>query len=368
MIETPPPGGAVSPGQLRVAGWALGEDGPLAEALLLVDGRRATSAHLGWPREDIAERIPGVPDALNSGWEGTVDLRAADSETVTITLLARAEAGGWTEVTSAEFAVDRSARGTGRRERAAFTVVQNEPTFLPLWLRYYGRHFDPEDLYVLDHDSTDGSTEGLEGRCRVVPIHRDKSFDHTWLRSTVEQFQSFLLSSYRWVLFGEVDEFVVPDPRRHDGLGGYIESLDAVAARCSGYNVVHYPDQEPPLDFDRPILAQRSHWHPAELYSKRLISSIPLAWSTGQHREANVPDGDPDPGLYLVHLHRVDYRYCLERHRAAADRDWNDADLRDGLGPQNRLIDSDAFREWFFHGDDLDGDREPIPDEVRGAL
>ena len=39
------------------------------------------------------------------------------------------------------------------RTRAAFTIVQNEPDWLPVWLRYYSRHFDARDLFVLDHDS-----------------------------------------------------------------------------------------------------------------------------------------------------------------------------------------------------------------------
>src|SRR5436190_17272313 len=45
------------------------------------------------------------------------------------------------------------------RRRAALTMVQNEAVFLPIWLRYYSRFFGPDDLYVLDHDTSDGSTD-----------------------------------------------------------------------------------------------------------------------------------------------------------------------------------------------------------------
>lgn len=87
------------------------------------------------------------------------------------------------------------------RNRAVFTIVQNEPVFLPLWLRYYGRYFEPCDIYVLDHDSIDRSTEGVDARYNLLGVHRDESFDHEWLKNTVAAFQTFLLHSYENVLF-----------------------------------------------------------------------------------------------------------------------------------------------------------------------
>lgn len=254
------------------------------------------------------------------------------------------------------------------RRKAVFTIVQNERRFLPLWLRYYGRDFDPEDIYVLDHDSTDGATEGLQGRCNVVAVHRDHSFDHMWLVGVVEDFQAFLLRSYEAVLFAEADEFVVADPARYDGLGEYIEAMPGAVACCTGYNVVHYPD-EPPLRFDEPVLPQRAYWHPSPQYSKRLLAKVPLRWSVGFHRELTAPGVQPDPELLLVHLHRADFDSCLERHRAAADRPWPEGDLRWNLGWHQRVVEADEFRDWFFHGEDLEGSsREPIPERLRDSL
>jgi hypothetical protein len=251
-----------------------------------------------------------------------------------------------------------------------FTIVQNEADFLPLWLSYYGNHFDAEDVYVLDHDSTDGSTGALDGRCCVIPVHRDKSFDHVWMKSTVEAFQAFLLKAYDTVLFAEADEFVVADPHHHSGLAEYIDSLESTAARCSGFNVVHYPeDGEAPLRFQPPLLSQRGFWHRSPKYSKRLLAKVPLRWTLGFHHESNLPDAAPDPDLYLIHLHRVDYARCLERHRAAAAREWSDSDLREGHGRESRVVDEEEFREWFYAGADLEGSvREPIPEHVVEAL
>jgi Glycosyl transferase family 2 len=371
-IETPPPGTAVHRGQVVVGGWALGEQGPMTELLVVVDGRRATAARLApehLPRDDVAERYPAIPDARRAAWDAIIDVRWVGSRSTTLSLLGRTRAGDWVELAKNEIRIDDPI-SPSRGGRAAFTIVQNEPVFLPLWLRYYGRHFDSADIYVLDHDSTDGSTALAEGVANVVRVHREVSFDHTWLTGVVEDFQAFLLRSYHAVLFAEADEFIVPDPECYAGIGDYMERLKGLTARCSGYNVVHYPDDEAPLSFDQPILGQRRYWHPSpQWYSKRLLSKVPLSWNIGFHQEFNAPDVSPDPELFLVHLHRVDYEYCLDRHRAVTAREWYEGDRQFDLGWHYRVVEPDEFREWFFHGDDLEGSGpEPIPERLKEAL
>jgi hypothetical protein len=239
----------------------------------------------------------------------------------------------------------------GSRGRAAFTIVRNEAELLPLWLAHYRRFFEKDDLYVLDHDSTDGSTQAVAG----AMLH------------TVERFQSFLLASYETVLFAEVDEFIVADPARYAGLDSYIEQLREPAACCTGFNVVHYPP-EPPLRLDRPILRQRRFWHRCAGYSKRLIAKAPLEWGPGFHFEYRFPRIAPDPDLYLVHLHRADYERCLSRHRAAAASNWSEADVAAGWGAHHRIVDTVEFRHWFFNIDVGAPDPEPIPDRLKSSL
>jgi hypothetical protein len=371
-IETPPSGTSVHRGQVVVGGWALGQQGPMTELFVVVDGRRATAARLApehLPRDDVAKRYPAIPGARRAAWDAIIDVRWVGRRSTTLSLLGRTRSGDWVELAKSEIRLDDPISPSGGR-RAVFTIVQNEPVFMPLWLRYYGRHFDPADVYVLDHDSTDGSTAAAHGVANVVKVYRDVSFDHTWLTGIVEDFQAFLLRSYDAVLFAEADEFVVPDPERYAGIGDYMEQLDGLSARCSGYNVVHYADEEPPLSFDRPILRQRRYWHQSpQWYSKRLLSRVPLSWNIGFHQEFNAPDVEPDPHLFLVHLHRVDYEYCLDRHRAVTAREWYEGDRRFDLGWHYRVVEPDQFRDWFFHGDDLEGtEPEPIPDRLKDTL
>ncbi len=368
-IDTPEPGSVVERGTVLATGWALGPDGPLDDRLLLtVDDRRGSGVRRSFSPIEVALKHSEVPDAGFGGWDALVDLRGVRGPTVALGLQARRADGELVELGRTELRVEPFPRPPG--SRAVFTIVQNEPVFLPLWLRHYSRHFEPTDIYVLDHDSGDGSTDGLEGACNVVRVHRDRSFDHAWLKGVVEDFQAFLLRSYDAVLFAEADEFVVPDPAAYGGLGAYIDRLDGVAACCTGFNVVHYPDEEEPLRFDQPILAQRGYWHAAERwYSKRLLSRAPLSWHFGFHDELNAPWVEPDPELFLVHLHRADYEYCLARHKGVAERRWYEKDLERDLGRHYRAVEADEFREWFFGGYDLEGtDREPIPDRLKQAL
>jgi hypothetical protein len=359
----------VARGAVRVSGWVFDEGGLLEAALLVVDDGPGVRLQLGgvW-RPDVGEAYTSVAHASSSGFEGTVDLRAVDGETARIALLVRLSDGAWREaaVVEVQFPAAPHERG-GARSCAAFTIVHNEAAMLPLWLDYYGRHFRADDLYVLDHDSTDGSTAGLDGRCHVVPVHRDAAFDHRWLKSTIEQFQAFLLHSYDAVLFSDADELVLADPRRYAGLAAYIAELSRPAVRCLGFNVVQQPD-EPPLRFDAPLLAQRRCWHASHMYSKRLLSRIPLRWSNGFHQEYNAPDDPPDPELLLVHLHRIDHDTTLARHRAAIARQWSEFDLANGYGAQNRIAESDEFEDWFYRGADLDAPRELIPEYIRSVL
>jgi hypothetical protein len=256
-------------------------------------------------------------------------------------------------------------RGPAPGSRAAFTIVKDEPRFLPIWLDHYGRSFAPEDLYVLDHQSIDGSLDAARGRCHVLPVEHPTTYHHTWLVLLAERFQSFLLASYETVLYTDADELVLAEPRRFRDLGEYIDAMDGPVARCTGFEVVQQVGEEP-LRFGEPLLAQRRWWYRVPLYDKPLLACLPLAWTPGFHTELRFPDVQPDPDLYLLHMHRADRDYCLERHRAAAARDWNDEDLAIGRGYQNRIVEPDEFERWFY-GEGLGGaEREEIPERLRG--
>ena len=73
---------------------------------------------------------------------------------------------------------------------------------------------------------------------------------------TLSEFQNRLLERYDAVLVCDADEILAPDPTLGD-LGAYIDRLEEEFVNPLGYEVLHLPDRELPLDPARPILAQR---------------------------------------------------------------------------------------------------------------
>jgi hypothetical protein len=285
---------------------------------------------------------------------------------------------------------------------AVFTIVQDEPVFLRAWARHYRRTYGSGDTYVLHHPRVGESPDAgwiADARLDVAmpgwraddhdrgfeifPVHRDESFNHEWLRGTVQAFQRMLLRSYDTVLFSEVDEFVTTNPVATDmslreWLDAFSESREGVV-RCTGYEVVHDFACEPPLDWRRrPLLAQRSLWYRSEYYSKTLLATVPLTWTEGFHTIAPASRPDtvvtqpaPRDDLLLLHLHKVDFPTALTRHRSTAARKWSPDDVAHNRGMQNRIADEGWLREWWFHSVDAPYERSrlvKIPDDVRNCL
>jgi hypothetical protein len=262
----------------------------------------------------------------------------------------------------------RLARLGSSKRRAVITIVHNEPVFLPIWLNYYSRFFAPEDIYVLDNDTADGSTD-REGFVRI-PVHHD-SVDHAWMVETVEGLQHELLERYDTVLVTDVDEIVSPAPE-WGTLGDYIDELAEWFVNCIGYEILHMVDREGAYDPTRPILDQRDYWFANGAYNKPALATGPMSWLPGFHHRV---DGqlNPDPNLYLIHLHRMDFEICRERHRLRRGRAWNKTDVGAGWASYNRTVDEGEFERWFYEDSGFEDDGvhivvERIPESWRGLF
>jgi hypothetical protein len=259
---------------------------------------------------------------------------------------------------------NRLPSGSGSdRKRAVVTIVHNEPVFLPIWLRHYSRHFAPEHIYVLDNETTDGSTS--TGGFVRIPVAHDR-VDHAWMVRTIEELQHELLDRYDMVLVTDVDEIVVPRPE-FGTLTEYLDRFDEEFINCLGYEILHLRDVEPPLNPSRPILDQRGYWFVNSLYEKPALATVPMNWKPGFHaREDEAFVVDPD--LYMVHLHRVDYGICKARHRLRHERRWERRDLETGWAAHNRVADDEEFDHWFYRMDNRGTAVEPIPTNWGGLF
>ena len=130
------------------------------------------------------------------------------------------------------------------KRRALITVVHNEPVFLPIWLGYYSRFFAPDDLYVIDNETTDGSTD-LGGFVRIPGQYDPVASGNV---NAVEKLQHELLEGeYDVVLVTDVDEIVTPTPE-WGTLGEYMDEFAEWFVTCIGYELLHMIDREEPYD------------------------------------------------------------------------------------------------------------------------
>lgn len=228
--------------------------------------------------------------------------------------------------------------------RAVMTIVRNENVFLPIWLRYYGQFFSAHDIYVIDHQSNDGSTEG-DGFVRIPVSHPE--FGVGWQLEVIQRYQHTLVGRYDVVLYAEVDEIVAPDPRLGD-LGSYIDHFSEDFVTCQGYEVLHRRDLEPEFDSTKPVLGQRSTWYANLLYSKSLLARVPMLWNVGFHRRLDRKTNH-DLHLYLIHLHRMDYNICVARNHERTRFPLAHIDRSNSWGYQNHITDPTHFDSWFYH-------------------
>lgn len=219
---------------------------------------------------------------------------------------------------------------------AVVTMVRDESAMLPRWVDHYGRHVGLDHLFVLDDNSTDGSTEGLACEVRRVPeLPGGKDFERVRMR-LINHAAADLLRTHDWVVFVDADEFLVPDPRHHESLRHLLaaHSREAVVGAV-GVNVLHDHVTEPPLDPLRPVLAQRRLAQVVPLMCKPTAKRVRKPWVLASHGIRS--HYQVDPALLMIHLKFAD-RGQLSRSSAhrlglvardgrASKSSWSRSDL-----------------------------------------
>ncbi len=96
-----------------------------------------------------------------------------------------------------------------------------------------------------------------------------------------------------------------------------------------------------------------------------------MSWIPGFHMRTDSV-ANPDANLYLVHLHRLDYDACRERHVARRQLPWNQHDFEKGWALYNRIVDDREFDNWFYRDLVTPGappfELERVPQHWRGAF
>ena len=217
---------------------------------------------------------------------------------------------------------------------AIYTWINNEYIFFPIWLAYYSKYFKSEDIYVSYHDIKGDWFEKLKDKYKFNAIKRDDTDAHfqDWGLAEPEKskkmdddFINELFSKgYTCIVNTCVDEFIIVDPEKYDGLRQFIEANQKKYYHCQGYEIVHNQDEEPALDFDKPLLSQRKYWWKDARYNKPLIFREPLNWVLGKHFLVGKENElwYPHPYLYLFHLTRIDLAPYLARPNQNRKPEW----------------------------------------------
>lgn len=226
-----------------------------------------------------------------------------------------------------------------KKKFCVLTQVRNEELLFPLWLKYYSTQCN--DLYVSRHggDRKFIAKEQVNYDFTLFEVDKDMDFDHMAMVRNVEPLVRSLLKKYEYVMYVDVDEFVVADPDKYEGLREYMDKVVGDRVICTGREVLQ-GDGEKAIDLSKPLLEQRKWWWPHSAEFKPAITSVPCTYVAGFHfteemrvliGEGRVSDyviENADPDLYMIHVNKMCSQLFKERGRGK-NRD-NPPDFRHG--------------------------------------
>jgi hypothetical protein len=186
-------------------------------------------------------------------------------------------------------------------------MVYNEPDFLPVWAAHYCAAVGPENCFVLDHGSDDGSMDAPVPY-QVARLPRSP-LDEEWRAREVSRVCAFLLDRYEAVAYTDVDELLVADPRRYRSLVELSARMDTDVLTAFGTNMLQVPG-DAPIDLSKPISAQRRWTRPFSSLCKPILVRRPVTWLPGFH---GADAASRFGGLYLFHIAYVDHAVTARR-------------------------------------------------------
>lgn len=248
---------------------------------------------------------------------------------------------------------------------AAITMVFNEAVFLPIWLQHYGAAVGAENLYVIDDGSTDLSTSQADSYHCLKK--RRAAFDEEDRAALVRSFHRELLKHYDVVLYTDVDELIVVDPKIGLTLRDYLSATDFEYRNAVGFNVVHHVGSEAAISFDQPLFKQRKYAEFDLKYCKPLIAKVPMEWGPGFHRLRQLPP-QYDTNLLLFHMRAMDLDIAKARLKSLQQVTWSSNALANGHSVQFRFSEADYVARLFTVTDTAAAGAQSDFDFLRSVL
>ncbi len=202
-----------------------------------------------------------------------------------------------------------------RADLAVVTMIYNDSDFLAIWAKYYSTQVAPENCYIIDHGS---DVKPNLPHFNVVRIPRTPK-DNAIRTAFVSDFCNGLLKYYRTVMYTDVDEIVVADPRKYGGLIDLSQNMPSETLHALGFEIQQIPSEEQRIDLSRAILAQRRWVRFWGGECKCVMTRRPLTWSPGFHDSNYRPEFAQ---LFLFHLRYYDLDTGLERLGRTRAQAW----------------------------------------------
>lgn len=230
---------------------------------------------------------------------------------------------------------DKNAAAPELPRIAAVTHVRNDDFFLDLWVRHYGRLIGKENCFVI-LDGEDWTSRADLSEVNVTILPRPRShMNRVRIDRRMQQKQLELIAGifenleYDYVLKGDCDEYVVPDPLQNLTIQEAVREADGDGAiYSSGINVLHDTVGEPQLNKGLDVMSQRHFAVLSQSYCKvNLIARTGyqkgIRTNAGGHRIAGSLPVHASQSYYMLHLGWCDAPMWRERaeHRLAFDRD-----------------------------------------------
>jgi len=167
---------------------------------------------------------------------------------------------------------------------AALVYVRNYPFWFKHWLKYYSQFGFALHVVNLSDEQKPLETYGYN----FVEI-QFKNFDvlkaldyHDMCVNAIQRQQEKILKEYDYVVYTDLDEFIIVNPDKYKDLGDYVRKAKKKEITCTGREIIQFED-EPPMQWDRPWMKQRNHWWPHSAHFKTAISSVPQKHVWGFH-------------------------------------------------------------------------------------
>jgi len=221
------------------------------------------------------------------------------------------------------------------RQKALVTIVGNGGEMFKIWYRYYAQYFEPQDIYILAFNSTDGSTDALTCNVEEYPDKKVCVEQIPYHNVFLNEYKSKLLEKYETIVYADYDEILYYT----EGLDKLIDELKDKYLNPFGFEVIQRRSTtnkslEGVFDYSKSVLSQRAYWYRNISFDKPLITKMDFNWAQGNHaayasipklaskrpkpRRPTAPPKDVKvrlpriykPGFYLLHLKHIDYERC----------------------------------------------------------